>query len=255
MIRMQELTPEVYYNNSRDFQLLCHLFDLVLNSTKTEADILFNLPLSTNSPDQLLNLMSTTFGLRLDMTKYTAAQLRAICSVAPRLMKYKGSLQAVHYLVAALMRVEGAAEEYLIEQDMNDPYHITISLPTQAKHKAILDEILPYITPAGVTYSIKQAYFVITASSTSYNLSQKVRVSKDIPEYAPAKGMFIREEDLAKVDQTFMVRTEDAVNALPGFWPVAGLYPDKNLSTLGQPYPYEEPSASATSESETNEVQ
>ena len=66
MIKIQESVPSIYYNSSRDFQLLGHLFDLVLNSTKTEADLLFNLPLSTNSDDQLLDLMTFTLGLRLE---------------------------------------------------------------------------------------------------------------------------------------------------------------------------------------------
>ena len=65
MVKIQESVPQIYYNSSRDFQLIGHLFDLVLNSVKTEADLLFNLPLSTNSDDQLLDLLAFTLGLRL----------------------------------------------------------------------------------------------------------------------------------------------------------------------------------------------
>lgn len=230
MIKMQDLTPEVYFNNSRDFQLIGHLFDLVLNATKTEAEILFSLPLSENSPDQLLNLMAMTFGLKLDMTKYTATQLRAICSIAPKMMKTKGSLQAVHYLIAALMRTEGSSEEYLVEQDKLNPYHITILLPTQAKHKIILDEILPYILPAGMTYSIKQAFIVTTQTDTKYGYSDRVTVAK---EYSIDKATLVDHKLISDTDKLnklnfFTYRETNGTTNIDGskqsFWPVASLH-------------------------------
>lgn len=179
MIRLQDLTPDVYYHNSRDFQLVGRLFDLVLNSVKTEADILFNLPLSTDSPDQLLNLMATTFGLRLDGTKYTSAQLRAVCSIAPKLMRFKGSLQAVKYLITALLRADGSTEKYRIEEEINPETgkftgNLLIKLPMKTKHRAILDEILPYILPAGITYNLQQAIIKEQDNSITYNIGSDV---------------------------------------------------------------------------------
>ena len=44
MIKLRNLTPDVYYNESRDFQFIGRLFDVVLNSVKTEADLLYNVP-------------------------------------------------------------------------------------------------------------------------------------------------------------------------------------------------------------------
>jgi hypothetical protein len=227
---MQDLTPDVYYNNSRDFQFIGRLFDLVLNATKTEADILFSLPLSANSPDHLLSLMATTFGLRLDITKYTSTQLRAICSVAPKLMKYKGSLRAIHYLCSALLRTEGMAEEYLIEQDLNNPCHIIISLPTQAKHKAILDELLPYITPAGITYSIRQAFFTIKQQEEAYGIADEVMVGT---EYSTARAVLV--EDCANAnlaDMNFFIQLDTGdLNSKPSHWPTASLAPDYSSTT------------------------
>lgn len=249
MIKMQELTPEVYFNNSRDFQFIGRLFDLVLNATKTEADILFSLPLSANSPDHLLNLMTTTFGLRLDVTKYTSTQLRAICSIAPKLMRYKGSLQAIHYLCSALLRTEGMAEAYLIEQDSSNPCHIIISLPTQAKHKAILDELLPYITPAGVTYSIRQAFFVMKDAEESYSLSDEVRVGQ---EYASHRGMLV---DINKVtnisDMNFFIVPDDQSKitaSKTGFASTAGFALDEHSRKY---YPKLEDEAKTTKQGET----
>ena len=38
MIKLQNLTPEVYYKESRVFQFIGRLYDIVLNSVKTETD-------------------------------------------------------------------------------------------------------------------------------------------------------------------------------------------------------------------------
>lgn len=154
MIKMQNLVPRVYYNSSRDFQLIGHLFDLVLNATKTEADLLFNLPFSINSDDQLLDLMTYTFGLRLNRTKYTSAQLRAVCSVAPFVMRHKGSRKAVETLCTALLNADHIAGEFSIEEAA-DGTAIWIKLSENATCYSLLQELLPYIMPAGVDFSIQ----------------------------------------------------------------------------------------------------
>ena len=56
MIRMQDYTPEVYYRKSRDFQFIGRLYDLVFNYMKTNADLVYNVPFSDCSDDQLIEL-------------------------------------------------------------------------------------------------------------------------------------------------------------------------------------------------------
>lgn len=154
MIKLQESVPDIYFNSSRDFQLLGHLFDLVLNSVKTEADMVFNLPFSINSNNQLLDLMAFTLGLRLDKAKYTSEQLRAICSIAPRLMKTKGSITSVDLLCAALMHADKVEGDF--ETNINSSgTELTIYITSYATCKEALQELLPYILPAGMTFRIK----------------------------------------------------------------------------------------------------
>ena len=65
MIRTQKYTPEVYYEQSRDFQFIGRLYDVVLNSVKTNVDIIQNsLPFNTRSSRDLLKLMSYTLGFK-----------------------------------------------------------------------------------------------------------------------------------------------------------------------------------------------
>lgn len=161
MIKVQESVPGIYYNSSRDFQLLGHLFDLVLNSVKTEADLIFNLPLSVNSDDQLLDLMAFTLGLRLDKSKYTSKQLRAICSIAPKMMRTKGSISAIKLLCNALMHADGVEGTFEINDKKTG--HLDISITSYLTCRDALQELLPYVVPAGMTFNIK----AITSAPTS----------------------------------------------------------------------------------------
>lgn len=174
MIRIQESVPGIYYNSSRDFQLLGHFFDLVLNSTKTEADLLFNLPLSQNSDDQLLDLMTFTLGLRLNKAKYTSRQLRSICSVAPKMMRLKGSRQAVSLLCTALMRADAAEGNFSLE--LNDAQtELTVYITSYATCRDALQELLPYILPAGMTFRIKESSEQTYVTTTKVNLAETVK--------------------------------------------------------------------------------
>lgn len=176
MIKIQESVPSIYYNSSRDFQLLGHLFDLVLNSTKTEADLLFNLPLSTNSDDQLLDLMTFTLGLRLSKAKYTSRQLRAICSVAPKMMRLKGSQQAIELLCTALMRADSAEGNFsLILNDSQT--ELTVYITSYATCRDALQEVLPYILPAGMIFKIKEAVGLTYGVETNFNILDDVKLA------------------------------------------------------------------------------
>ncbi len=42
MIRTQEMVPDYYIEKSRDFQILCRLYDFVLNPVKYNADTLLD---------------------------------------------------------------------------------------------------------------------------------------------------------------------------------------------------------------------
>jgi hypothetical protein len=172
MIRVQNSVPNVYYDSSRDFQLIGHLFDLVLNATKTDADLLFNLPFSINSDDQLLDLMAYTLGLRLSKEKYTSAQLRSICSVAFKMMRAKGSLESINLLCTALIRADSVAGSFKAEYNPNT-VELTVYTTNMTTCKEILREILPYIVPAGIVFNIKEMSVFNTQASTNTEVNMQ----------------------------------------------------------------------------------
>lgn len=218
MIKLQEMTPEILYDQSRDFQFIGRLFDLVLNSVKTEADLLLNIPFSDNSSDELLSLLTLMFGLSLDKNKYTNKQLRAICSVTPILFKNKGSIMAVEILCRALMRADAVVGEIMIigpGSVLNStPCHIDIYLPSKELHQEILLELLPYIVPAGVTFTIKQANSDFERVSDRVVMSSSIGILRPDRVSSPDPCTISTLEDHDK--QGLFEHTNDGLRVLPG---------------------------------------
>lgn len=160
MIKFQELTPYIYNNESRDFQLIGRLFDLVFNSAKTEAETLYNLPVSVNSDEQLLELLAFTLGLKLKTTSYSSKHLRALCSVFPELLRNKGTYYAINLLCVTLLRVEELEDEPILLFEGSDKLNLRIYLPQQFRYPELIDNLMPYIMPAGMSYSLIRASFI-----------------------------------------------------------------------------------------------
>ena len=152
MIKLQELTPEVYYKQSRDFQFIGRLFDLVLNYSKTNCDTIYNLPINDNTDEQLMELLSLTLGFT-PKYKYTSRQLRAICSVLPLVLRNKGNVQAFVIAATALINAEELAQE-IDYQLSKDKKSLTIYVPQDLSDITILNDLFDYLLPAGMTCKI-----------------------------------------------------------------------------------------------------
>ena len=168
-IELQTLTPSVYYNQSRDFQYIGRLFDIVLNSVKMNADMLYNLPINDNSDNKLTDLMAMTLGLKLKH-KYPASQLTAICSCFSEIMRNKGSLYAIELVVNALLNSEGLSKEYKCDVNV-EKCKITIYVPFQLSDVTLLRDIMDYILPAGMSCNICILNFTSSTTNTKLNIS------------------------------------------------------------------------------------
>ena len=164
MLNLKELTPNVYYNKSRDFQFLCHLFEAVLNAVKTDAELLKSLPYHEQSPNSTLDLLAYTLGLHLRGTRYTNKQLLAICKVFPLLLRNKGSLQSIDILCAALFHAEGLSGDKSHYEVKIEGNTIILTLPAEFTSITLVNELLTYIVPAGVNFYIQQSLPIIKSA-------------------------------------------------------------------------------------------
>jgi hypothetical protein len=175
MIKLQKYTPEIYYKESRDFQFLGRLFDIVLNSTKTEADLLYSIPLSDTSNDKLLELFALTVGFKANK-KYNSKQLRAICKVFPEIMKHKGSIKAIQIACNSLFSANSSAQtlSYDFESE-NEKTSLNLYVPQDFEDIPLLTNILSYVLPAGMSCNIIKELQLKTTSVTELSVD-------DIPE-------------------------------------------------------------------------
>lgn len=174
-IEFQQLTPSVYYNQSRDFQFIGRLFDVVLNSVKMNADMIYNIPLTDDYDSKLSDLLALTLGLKLKH-KYPAKQLSAICSCFSEVLRNKGSLVAVEMVVNALMSAEGLKQEYRCELNDNT---LNIFVPYQLSDLSLLRDIMDYILPAGITCNIGILNYTASSADTKVGLSQHHQAAQE----------------------------------------------------------------------------
>ena len=146
MIKLQELTPSVYYEQSRDFQFIGRLYDIVLNYVKTNADNLYTLPIGKNMDEKLLNLLAFTLGFQ-SKHHYNSKQLLAICSVLPLILKNKGSLNAILIAVNSILYAEGISQALDYEFKNNN---LVLYLSQDLSDLTLLKDIMIYILPAGI---------------------------------------------------------------------------------------------------------
>jgi len=153
MIKLQRMTPSVYYQQSRDFQFIGRLYDLLLNYSKTNSDTIYNLPLAVNSNKKLIDLLSLTLGFK-SKHNYNIAQLTAMCSTFATILKNKGTKSAIKLACNTLLHAEGITEETVVEVSEDDPTNITIFVPNTLSDLNLLNDLFNYILPAGIKCSV-----------------------------------------------------------------------------------------------------
>lgn len=178
MIKLQNLTPEVYYKESRDFQLLGRLFDLVLNAVKTDTDLLYNLPLSTNSDEKLLELLALTLGFK-PKHQYNARNLKAVCSVFSEILRNKGSIKAIKIACEALFNSMDISQQldYDFTKD-KDNTELNLYIAKDFGDITLLNDLLSYILPAGMSCNIIREFHVLDDSNTNIGISDNVTKTK-----------------------------------------------------------------------------
>lgn len=163
MIRYQEMVPDFFIEKSRDFQVLCRLYDFTLNATKYNIDSMNAITDTRRAKDTILPLIGDKFGI-YDRESYSN---RFLLEALPIALKYKGSLKAVNILINAFLdsqeifdyvtafvsKDEDSAVEIseILNRDVK-PYTIVIFISDYPDMTSlhILDEYLQMVIPSGM---------------------------------------------------------------------------------------------------------
>lgn len=176
MIRLQEMTPQIYTEESRDFQLLCRLYDSVFNGAKFDTDSITELIDTKQCRTTVLQLLQTKLGFFTEK-KIDDEKLRKVLECFPILVRNKGSLKAIKetlYLFLRMYSVSSELEIYYLKTPTSSPFTedepcvlsngkfpennslvIRIHSFETKPDITVLEEIFKYILPAGINYYIE----------------------------------------------------------------------------------------------------
>lgn len=152
MIKMYEQVPQVYSNASRDFQYLSWLFNLVLNYSKHNSEVLYNLPVDTLD-NKFAELLAITLGFKI-RRNYNKDQLAALANIMPNIFKYKGTITAIILAGRALLKTTGSNISFNEDSVFIEDEVLSILLPKDLVDTTLFMDLLPYIAPAGITCKI-----------------------------------------------------------------------------------------------------
>lgn len=162
MIKSQNLVPNIYYKESRDFQLFGRIYDIIFNYAKTNIDLMENFPINNYTDSKLIELLARTLGFNNKLS-YRNDDLNAICNVFITLMRNKGSLKSIESLVNTILNVSNINKKSKVTLDETTSYPlVVINIPDVISNPEIklLEDVLDYILPIGVCYNIKTTTLV-----------------------------------------------------------------------------------------------
>lgn len=186
MFRFENHMPDYWMNESRDFQLLTRLNDIVFMGQRADIATIQNLNDSKKCKNTFLNLLAKKVGFFTD--KYIEENvLRNIIGAFKIAIKHKGTKIGIEYAVRAILKAENSSGVPEVAVD-NENYDINIFTPVELKNVEALDEFLKYIIPAGYNVNIYSYIKAPTATTQLNNIDRLIAASMNIATMASLRG-------------------------------------------------------------------
>ena len=203
MIKTRTQVPEIYYNNSRDFQFIGRLFDVVFNYLKTNVDTMKNNPLTKLTDDNLMDLAAYTVGF-VSKREYSINDLESICNSFRDLLRRKGTEGAIKACIDMLLKSNNISEVSEVnvinvaEDGSTIPFvrEIELYIPAKLNDTRLLEDMFDYILPSGYIVSMLNVSSDRPSASSEIFTRDVVKVSS--PKYSTQIGV-------AKSDATIYV--------------------------------------------------
>ena len=164
-MRVENLVPQVYYKESRDFAFIGRLIELSINYMKTAADNV-EIKLNENIDNYLLQLLADTLGFKLKHN-YNTKDLLYVCSSLFELYKNKGSKDSIAKAVQLLINSQNIKQKVVwdvnLRWDTQKEKNLILEIPDKLSDVILIEDLFDYILPAGITYSF------IRISSEAYD--------------------------------------------------------------------------------------
>lgn len=155
--RLTNNVPDVYVNQSRDFQLLLRLYDSIFSGVKFDIDSFNGLINTSKSRNSILPLLATKLGFFTDL-EINDEKLRIILGGFPSIIRNKGSLLSIKQTLNLYLKTEHIKCNIIITFNNETTiiggvtvldHTISIGADKTLKNPQILEEIFKYILPIG----------------------------------------------------------------------------------------------------------
>ena len=152
-LQLEQNTPEIYNEKSRDFQLLCRIINIYLNALIEQSNkIVYNTDTDTLD-ERLLYLRARKLGFTTHKY-FPPTILRNICENFPSLIRRKGTRQSILDAVYTILSANNLVTLLSIGEDNQaDPYLINIISNVGDEEIEYISELLSFIIPAGVLWT------------------------------------------------------------------------------------------------------
>lgn len=234
IFRTQEHVPDVYPRKSRDFQLLCNVYDCANSAVKFDIDGIQDLKDTDLCNERVLNQLQTKLGFFTNKYIDTNSQ-RIILKGFPHIIRNKGSSKGIIQTIELFLKtknIDGRVEIQTANKEnvlttitSNNPvqliyntYVVHMHIPERIDDTTILDELLKYIIPAGYVISYEY-YDNFGVDNDIINTSDTIRIvfvnneANSAIRHTATEGGYEKDENmwLNRVSQTPILRDEQEI--------------------------------------------
>lgn len=151
MIDIIRQTPEEYSKQSRDYQVLARLYSALFNVSKMYIDDMNIWDKNIDNKLSMLRAKTLNFDPQHD---WDLDDLDVVTSCFKYLMKFKGTKNALKYIISILMKIRNIDDDIDESTVSIEDNSIIIRLEDDLVTLGIMEDIIRYLLPAGYTYRI-----------------------------------------------------------------------------------------------------
>lgn len=171
MVDSRSLVPEVYTMDSRDYQVLLKLLDVMINPLKS-LTLNFSKQLDPNiCPPRMLRYLGNYVGYEVD-SSFSEDITRLAIKYYKLLVRNKGNITGISMAVALVLGTwsQSTSGSYFVidTSDTSSLGVIRIGVYSNSYNKKLMSKLLEVVRPVGVRYEVEVT--TITTSSTTSEL-------------------------------------------------------------------------------------
>lgn len=172
MFLVENNVPDVYVNESRDFQLVSRLYDLVFQSTRFSIDSIDYISDTEHCNEAILDLLGSKVGF-FSSLKLTDSTYRKVISAFPYIIRYKGSKTGLQLILNLFMHITNSR---LTMREEQYPSTITIIFHDYMLNLDLLKALVEYVRPVGLL--INYEFITHLDTDADYVLKDTVNFGK-----------------------------------------------------------------------------